>query len=48
MTFHTRAEAEALFRVFELERFEEVEEDGETVLKNPKHWHVFHVVARKL
>jgi tellurite methyltransferase len=48
MTFHKRAQAEALFRVFELERFDEVEEDGETVLKNPKHWHVFHVVAHKL
>ena len=48
MTFHTRTEAEALFRGFELERFDELEEDGETVLKNPKHWHVFHVVARKV
>lgn len=48
MTFHTRAQAEALFVDFELERFDEVEEDGETVLKNPKHWHVFHVVAHKL
>lgn len=48
MTFHTRAQAEALFTGFDRERFDEVEEDGQTVLKNPKHWHVFHVVARKL
>jgi tellurite methyltransferase len=47
MTFHTRDEAEALFCDFELERFDEVEEDGKTALGQPKHWHVFHVVARK-
>jgi tellurite methyltransferase len=47
MTFHTRAEAERLFSGFELERFDEDEEDGQTVLGNPKHWHVFNVVARK-
>jgi tellurite methyltransferase len=47
MTFHTRVQAEALFLVFELESFDEVEEDSETVLGQPKHWHVFNVVARK-
>jgi tellurite methyltransferase len=47
MTFHTRAEGEALLAGFELERFDEVEEDGRTALGEPKHWHVFHVVARK-
>ncbi len=47
MTFQTRAEAEALLAGFELERFDEVEEDGKTALGNPKHWHVFNIVARK-
>jgi tellurite methyltransferase len=47
MTFHTRAEAEALLAGFELERFDEVETDGQTALGEPKHWHVFHVVARR-
>jgi trans-aconitate methyltransferase len=47
MTFHTRAEAEELLRPFELELFDEEEEDGETALGDPKHWHLFHVVARK-
>ena len=47
MTFHTRAEAEKLFRGLELERFDEVERDGATVTGEPKHWHVFHVVARR-
>jgi len=47
MTFHTREAATALFDAFELEQFEEVEEDGQTATGTPKHWHLFHVVARK-
>ena len=47
MTFHTRAEAERLFVDFEFERFDEVEEDSKTALGEPKHWHVFNVVARR-
>jgi tellurite methyltransferase len=47
MSFQTRGEAEELLRGFQLERFDEVEEDGTTAVGDPKHWHVFHVVARK-
>ena len=47
MTFHSRDDAEALLAGLELERFDEVEEDGETATGNPKHWHVFHVVAHR-
>ena len=47
MTFHRRAQAEALFGDFELEQFDEVEVDGKTALDRPKHWHVFHVIARR-
>jgi SAM-dependent methyltransferase len=47
MTFHTRAEAEELLSDFELEWFNEVEEDGKTALGQAKHWHVFNLVARK-
>jgi len=47
LAVHTRAEAEALLAGFELERFDEVEEDGHTVHGVEKHWHVFHVVARR-
>jgi tellurite methyltransferase len=47
MSFQTRHEAQALLRQFELERFDEIEEDGKTAIGKPKHWHVFHVVARK-
>jgi tellurite methyltransferase len=42
---HTRAEVEALLEGLELIWFEEAERDGETLLREPKHWHVFHVVA---
>jgi tellurite methyltransferase len=47
LAFHTRTEAEALFDGFDLERFDEVEEDGQTALGEAKHWHLFHVVARR-
>jgi tellurite methyltransferase len=47
MTFHTREEAERLLGDFEPERFDELEEDGKTVLGTPKHWHVFNIVAKK-
>jgi|SRR5829696_296222 len=36
--------ARALFDGFEVERFDEQEEDGDP---GPKHWHVFHVMARR-
>jgi SAM-dependent methyltransferase len=47
MTFQTRAEAEALLDPFEVELFDEVEEDGSTAVGDPKHWHLFNIVARR-
>lgn len=47
MTFHRRQEAEALLTAFEVELFDEVEEDSQTAVGDPKHWHVYHVVARR-
>jgi hypothetical protein len=47
MTFHTRAEVESLLEGFEVERLDEVEEDGTTAVGTAKHWHLFHVVAHK-
>lgn len=47
MTFQTRKQAERLLAGFELEHFDEREEDGQTAVGEPKHWHLFHVVARK-
>lgn len=46
MSFHTRAEVEALLDGLEVERLDEVEEDGRTAVGEPKRWHVFHIVAR--
>jgi hypothetical protein len=45
MTSFSRAEAEKLFEGWTIERFEEEENEGEAC-SGPKHWHVFHVVAR--
>jgi SAM-dependent methyltransferase len=47
MTFHTDAGVRALFKRFALEVCEEEERDGETALREPKHWHLFSVIARK-
>lgn len=47
ITFVTRDEAMALLDGFELEMLEEEEVDRVTPRGNPKHWHIFHIVARK-
>ena len=47
MTFHTRADVEALLEGFEIEHLEEEEDDSVTPRGEAKHWHVFHIVARK-
>lgn len=47
LTFLDRDEALALLQDFDLELFEEEEDDGTTPRGNAKHWHIFHVVARK-
>lgn len=48
ITFVGREEALALLKGFDLEMFEEKEADSTTPRGNPKHWHIFHIVARKL
>lgn len=47
MTFLTRAEAEALLANLETVEFRELEEDGHVADGRPKHWHVYHILARK-
>jgi SAM-dependent methyltransferase len=47
MTFHSRAEVDALLARFEVELLDEVEEDGQTAVGDEKHWHLFHVVVRR-
>lgn len=48
MSFVSREEAQRLLRGFDLEMFEEEETDGTTPRGKPHHWHIFHIVARKL
>lgn len=47
MTFHTRVQAEARLAGLEILKFDEIEEDGETSVGVPKHWHTFHFIVRK-
>ncbi|MFO1085947.1 MAG: class I SAM-dependent methyltransferase [Reyranellaceae bacterium] len=47
MTFVSREEVLDLLTGFDLEMFEEEEADGVTPRGNAKHWHIFHIVARK-
>lgn len=47
MTHLSRAAAERLLAELEVELFEEEETDGITPRGKPKHWHIFHVVARR-
>ncbi len=47
ITFLERDQALALLDGFEVEMFEEEEADSVTPRGNPKHWHIFHIVARK-
>jgi tellurite methyltransferase len=47
MTFHTRAKVEEFFRDFELLQLEEEDHPGTTKLGEPKHWHIFHIVAAR-
>lgn len=46
MTFHTRAELDALLAPFDVEMLEEEETDSVTPRGEAKHWHIFHLVIR--
>lgn len=46
MTFLTREQVEALLRDLDLIEFSEEEIDGHLVDGTPKHWHIFHILAR--
>ena len=47
ITFLPREEALAMLEGLDLEMFEEEESDGVTPRGKSKHWHIFHIVARK-
>lgn len=44
---HTCEEVEELLSGFEILHLEEVDRDGKTSQGTDKHWHIFHVIARK-
>jgi trans-aconitate methyltransferase len=46
MTFHTRSEVDELFRDWDVLSLEVADHDGSSYV-GPKHWHVFHVLARR-
>ena len=47
MAFVSKDQAMAMLQGFDVEMFEEEEDDGVTPRGKPKHWHIFHIVARK-
>lgn len=48
MTFFTKEEVKKLFNCFQIINFNEIETDKATALGNPKHWHFFDIIAKKL
>lgn len=46
MCFFTREGVEALLDPLDIEHFREEEDDSTTPRGTPKHWHIFHIVAR--
>lgn len=47
MTFHSKDEVLLLLHDLDVEHFDEIDEDGTTAVGDSKHWHLFHIVARK-
>lgn len=47
MTCHTREQVDRLLEPFDIELLEEEEDDSVTPRGVQKHWHIFHIVARK-
>ena len=47
LTFHSRGQVEKLLAELDVERLDELEEDGHTAVGDAKHWHLFHLVVRK-
>jgi len=44
----SRSELDELLAPFEVERLDVFDDEGKTAVGTPKHWHIYHVVARKL
>ncbi len=48
MTFHTKEKVEKLLSDMEVILLNEEEKDDKTANGTPKHWHIFHFIAKKL
>ncbi|MBE9182779.1 class I SAM-dependent methyltransferase [Oculatella sp. LEGE 06141] len=48
MNHHSREQVLDLLRPFEIEELQEEDHPGKTALGVEKHWHLFHIVARKI
>ena len=47
MTFHSKEQVEKLLSDMEVILFDEEEKDDKTANGTPKHWHIFHFIAKK-
>lgn len=47
MNHHTTQQVEMLLQLFEIEILHEEDHPGKTAIGEEKHWHIFHIVARK-
>ena len=47
MSFHSKEDVRLLLGDLDIEHLDEVDEDGTTAVGDAKHWHLFHIVARK-
>lgn len=47
MCFHSKEDVLMLLRDLDVEHLDEIDEDGTTAVGDAKHWHLFHIVARK-
>ena len=47
MTFLTREQVEAVLHDMDVIEFQEEEMDGHIADGSPKHWHTFHIIARR-
>jgi hypothetical protein len=48
ISFSSQHDIERTFRGWELVELTEIEEDGHTADGAPKHWHVLHLIARRV
>jgi tellurite methyltransferase len=47
MSFHARTDIDRLLRGFDIVALEEEDHPGQTKLGEAKHWHIFHLIARR-